>query len=121
MKRVGFDPTALLCDFKILHLLCLQGGCSPSSIGVIAPYRLQCKLLTGFMESLQTSGKQDIEVNTVDKYQGRDKEVIIVSFTHTQRGQDSHVSQLNQIYFIYPFIYITCSLPFFPNYVIYFA
>ena len=36
----------------------------------------------------------EVEINTVDKYQGRDKEVIIVSFTHSQTGQDLHVSNI---------------------------
>ena len=59
---------------------------------MIAPYRKQCKLLTDLLRSeLHTDGQESIEVNTVDKYQGRDKEVIIVSFTHSQKGTDSHV------------------------------
>jgi superfamily I DNA and/or RNA helicase len=31
----------------------------------------------------------DIEVNTVDQYQGREKSVIIVSFTKSQRNPDT--------------------------------
>ncbi|XP_071792468.1 DNA replication ATP-dependent helicase/nuclease DNA2-like [Asterias amurensis] len=49
-------------------------GCAQSDIGIISPYRNQCKLLGTMLD-------EHIEVNTVDKYQGRDKEVIIVSFT----------------------------------------
>lgn len=47
------------------------------SIGVIAPYRAQVALLKNEMSIVNP----DIEVNTVDQYQGRAKEVIIYSCT----------------------------------------
>ncbi|XP_063163620.1 DNA replication ATP-dependent helicase/nuclease DNA2 isoform X2 [Candoia aspera] len=55
----------------------LKAGCKPSDIGVISPYRHQLKIITDLMAS---SYINDVEVNTVDRYQGRDKSVIIVSF-----------------------------------------
>lgn len=54
-----------------------QGGLTGESIGVIAPYRAQVTLLKNEMLNVNP----DIEVNTVDQYQGRDKEVIIYSCT----------------------------------------
>ncbi|PIK53075.1 putative DNA replication ATP-dependent helicase/nuclease DNA2 [Apostichopus japonicus] len=54
-------------------------GCNPGEIGIISPYRKQCHLL----QSMGMS--KDVEVNTIDKYQGRDKNVIIVSFTLQQQ------------------------------------
>ena len=47
-------------------------GVKPETIGVIAPYRAQVRLLRTIVAS-------DIEVNTVDQYQGRDKSVILYS------------------------------------------
>ncbi|XP_014211220.1 DNA replication ATP-dependent helicase/nuclease DNA2 [Copidosoma floridanum] len=47
-------------------------GVHAQTIGVIAPYRAQVQLLRSIVSS-------DIEVNTVDQYQGRDKDVIIYS------------------------------------------
>ncbi|XP_052739184.1 DNA replication ATP-dependent helicase/nuclease DNA2 [Bicyclus anynana] len=51
------------------------GGVLPSDIGVIAPYRDQVSLLRRVL-----SGKE-VEVSTVDQFQGRDKSVIIYSCT----------------------------------------
>lgn len=58
----------------------LQAGCRASDIGVIAPYRHQLKAISSL---LQGDSFKSLEVNTVDKYQGRDKSVIIVSFVRS--------------------------------------
>lgn len=47
-----------------------------SDIGIITPYRRQVDLIEGKLKNMQLN---EIEVNTVDQYQGRDKEVIIIS------------------------------------------
>lgn len=49
-------------------------GLASKMIGVIAPYALQVDLLR---KSMVQHFDQEIEVNTVDQYQGRDKEVRI--------------------------------------------
>ncbi|XP_063987784.1 DNA replication ATP-dependent helicase/nuclease DNA2 isoform X2 [Diachasmimorpha longicaudata] len=56
----------------------INGGVSPEEIGVIAPFRAQINLL-------RTVIKEDVEINTVDQYQGRDKSVIIFSCTKSNR------------------------------------
>uniref|UniRef100_A0A6Q2X5L2 DNA replication ATP-dependent helicase/nuclease DNA2 n=1 Tax=Esox lucius TaxID=8010 RepID=A0A6Q2X5L2_ESOLU len=60
--------------------LLLKAGCRASDIGVIAPYRQQLKAISGLLVGPAYSG---VEVNTVDKYQGRDKCVIVVSFVRS--------------------------------------
>ncbi|KAM7169891.1 DNA replication ATP-dependent helicase/nuclease DNA2 isoform 1-T1 [Macrochelys suwanniensis] len=55
----------------------IKAGCKASDIGIISPYRHQLKIITDLMTSSCIS---TVEVNTVDKYQGRDKSIIIVSF-----------------------------------------
>jgi len=55
----------------------LQVDVNRADIGVITPFRQQVKLLR---EGLRCSGHSDVEVNTVDQYQGRDKSVVIISF-----------------------------------------
>uniref|UniRef100_A0A8C6X2Y3 DNA replication ATP-dependent helicase/nuclease n=1 Tax=Naja naja TaxID=35670 RepID=A0A8C6X2Y3_NAJNA len=67
----------------------LKAGCKPSDIGVISPYRHQLKIITDLMEG---SYLTDVEVNTVDRYQGRDKSVIIVSFV--RNNVDGNVGEL---------------------------
>lgn len=65
-----------------------QAGCRASDIGVIAPYRQQLKAISTLLEE---ESFRAVEVNTVDKYQGRDKSVIIVSFvrSHTEGNVSS--------------------------------
>ncbi|KAL4698375.1 hypothetical protein H8959_011032 [Pygathrix nigripes] len=48
----------------------IKAGCNPSDIGIIAPYRQQLKIIN---DLLAHSSIGMVEVNTVDKYQGRDK------------------------------------------------
>ncbi|XP_018422579.1 PREDICTED: DNA replication ATP-dependent helicase/nuclease DNA2 [Nanorana parkeri] len=57
-----------------------KAGCKPSDVGIIAPYRQQLKVISTYFAKLSSS---TVEVNTVDKYQGRDKSVIIVSFVRS--------------------------------------
>ena len=48
----------------------LKSGISPDDIGIISPYADQVKII---------SNKTDIEVKSVDGFQGREKEIIIIS------------------------------------------
>ncbi|XP_037603168.1 DNA replication ATP-dependent helicase/nuclease DNA2 [Sebastes umbrosus] len=64
---------------KLLSLL-IKAGCKPSDIGVIAPYRQQLKSISALLQSSAFTG---VEVNTVDRYQGRDKSLIIFSFVRS--------------------------------------
>lgn len=49
-------------------------GVDGANIGVIAPYALQVELLKQIIHKCDV-GNENVEVNTVDQYQGRDKEV----------------------------------------------
>ncbi|CAL1536163.1 unnamed protein product, partial [Lymnaea stagnalis] len=73
---------------SILQTL-VKANLKSESLGVISPYNSQIKLI-----QLKVKGchdVDDIEVNTVDQYQGRDKCVIIVSFVRTEKD---HVGEL---------------------------
>ena len=59
-------------------------GVNANSMGVITPYQAQVQLLKSMLTST------DIEVNTVDQYQGRDKSVIIISFARTVTNVGDH-------------------------------
>lgn len=56
-------------------------GVSNSSIGIISPYRAQIKLLHSCFRGM----KKDLEIHTVDKFQGKDKDCIIVSLVRSNR------------------------------------
>ncbi|XP_026149043.1 DNA replication ATP-dependent helicase/nuclease DNA2 isoform X2 [Mastacembelus armatus] len=73
-----------------LLLLLIKAGCKPSDIGVIAPYRHQLKSISGLLQSSVFTG---VEVNTVDRYQGRDKSLIILSFVRSST-EEVHLGEL---------------------------
>lgn len=56
-----------------------SAGLSDDAIGIISPYRVQLKVIRQ-----QMGGRfERVEVNTIDKYQGRDKECIILSLVRS--------------------------------------
>ncbi|XP_069501087.1 DNA replication ATP-dependent helicase/nuclease DNA2 [Ambystoma mexicanum] len=72
-----------------LTSLFIRAGCKPGDIGIIAPYRQQLKIISDLFTGPALS---TVEVNTVDRYQGRDKSVIIVSFVRS--NTDGHLGDL---------------------------
>ncbi|OXB74721.1 UNVERIFIED_CONTAM: hypothetical protein H355_001553 [Colinus virginianus] len=68
-----------------LTTLFIKAGCRPSDIGIISPYRHQLKVITDLMARLK---ENRVEVNTIDKYQGRDKSIIIVSFVRNSNDEN---------------------------------
>lgn len=68
----------------------LEAGVPAGSVGVIAPYRAQVRTITAQLP------RRGFEVNTVDSYQGREKEVIVFSATCTRdMGFVEDVNRLN--------------------------
>ena len=70
----------------------LKGGLQPSSLGIISPYRHQLKLITQIFHRDTSTKQSEIEINTVDKYRGRDKACIIVSLVRS--NEHSNVGDL---------------------------
>uniref|UniRef100_A0A672GL39 DNA replication ATP-dependent helicase/nuclease n=1 Tax=Salarias fasciatus TaxID=181472 RepID=A0A672GL39_SALFA len=70
----------------VLLSLLIKAGCKPSDIGVIAPYRQQLKSISALLRSSAFTG---VEVNTVDRYQGRDKSLIVLSFVRSTADEGS--------------------------------
>ncbi|CAN0551133.1 unnamed protein product, partial [Ectocarpus sp. 12 AP-2014] len=54
-------------------------GFDLGGVGVISPYRSQVQLLQAELKPSFPA----LEINTIDKYQGRDKKVIVVSFVRS--------------------------------------
>lgn len=80
---------AAVVFYTIMALL--ECGVEGSSIGVIAPFRAQVELLRTYLQLMkrfyESQGEKchvkelNIEINTVDQYQGKDKDVILYSCT----------------------------------------
>ena len=60
----------------------IEAGVSPEEIGVIAPYAAQVRLLRGRLDLI------GLEIDTVDGFQGREKEVIIVTMVRSNERQE---------------------------------
>ncbi|CAG5854382.1 unnamed protein product [Menidia menidia] len=70
-------------EAALIHMLLsllIKAGVRPSDVGVIAPYRQQLKTISAALQSAAFTG---VEVNTVDRYQGRDKSLIVLSFVRS--------------------------------------
>lgn len=65
----------LVCQTIKAFLLC---GVPADSLGVISPYRAQLKMIKNVL-----GNKCEVEVHTVDKFQGRDKDCILVSLVRS--------------------------------------
>jgi DNA replication ATP-dependent helicase Dna2 len=96
--RTGDAPAATgdvfnLGEASLVSLLVrglVAGGVAPDEIGVVTPYRGQVKAIIACLARLECLGDSNpVEVHTVDRYQGRDKEVIIVSLVRSNETQDS--------------------------------
>ncbi|XP_070051803.1 DNA replication ATP-dependent helicase/nuclease JHS1 isoform X4 [Nicotiana tomentosiformis] len=65
----------------------LSRGILEEDIGIITPYNSQVDLIR---QSVSTS----VEIHTIDKYQGRDKDCILLSFVRSSENPRNYVSSL---------------------------
>ncbi|KEF53322.1 DNA replication ATP-dependent helicase Dna2 [Exophiala aquamarina CBS 119918] len=71
----------------------IHSGVAPRNIGVITFYRSQLALLRSDIKaSAGSSAASEVEMHTADKYQGRDKEVVILSCVRS--NENNHVGDL---------------------------
>ena len=61
----------------------IESGVAPSDIGVISVYRSQIKAIQYLLR-----GRPGLEMHTADKFQGRDKECIIISLVRSNELQN---------------------------------
>jgi len=80
-SKQNMDEAALAV--RVVDMLLSGGDISPNQIGVVTPYSGQVRLLNDLFES--AGGREEneryhgLEIKTVDGYQGREKEVIVLS------------------------------------------
>ena len=68
---------------------CMDIGFDPADIGVISPYDDQVELLNSKLDI------KDLEIKTVDGFQGREKEIIILSFVRS--NEDGNIGFLEDL------------------------
>ena len=77
-SRSNIDEAAL--TMSILDSLVAAGDLSPEDVGIISPYAAQIRLLKNLAEeSSNPDFYAGVEMQSVDGFQGREKEVIIMS------------------------------------------
>lgn len=69
-------------------LLALRPESAPASswLGIISPFRAQCRAIRLALSEAVGSLADEIEVDTVERFQGREKEVMLVSLTASTSG-----------------------------------
>merc|ERR1719507_2449698 len=68
----------------------IKAGVSPDQIGIITPYEGQRSHLVSYMQyqgSLHTKLYQAVEIASVDAFQGREKDIIIISCVRSNEHQ----------------------------------
>lgn len=68
----------------------LKAGAKPDQIGIITPYEGQRSYLVQYMQfsgSLHTKLYQEVEIASVDAFQGREKDFIILSCVRANEHQ----------------------------------
>ena len=76
----------------------LEYGCNPENIAVIAPFRAQCALIRRRLGKLKEEIPEykKIAVDTVDRMQGQESEIIFISITS---GDLEYMSELSHFVF----------------------
>jgi DNA replication ATP-dependent helicase Dna2 len=75
----------------------LNRGLDPSEIAVVAPYRAQVRLIREQLRARHVSqGESGIIVDTVERIQGQERDVIVISLT---TSDPSHAAQRADFYF----------------------
>lgn len=69
---------------------------SKTSLGVIAPYRNQIALIRHLLEKTGLPELKDIMVDTVERYQGSQRDIIIVSFCFNKTYQMHYFANMNR-------------------------
>ena len=82
-------------DIVVSHARSLiEAGLSPDQIGVITPYNLQVGLIRDRLRALDLP----VEVNSVDGFQGREKEAILLSLVRSnRRGEVGFLAERRRI------------------------
>jgi DNA replication ATP-dependent helicase Dna2 len=75
----------------------LKRGLPRKEIAVVAPYRAQVRLIRNTLQKLGVeSGEKGIVIDTVERIQGQERDVIVISLTTSDPG---HASQQADFYF----------------------
>lgn len=81
IEKSSSNQLEVILVAKYIQRLINDGGLKQSQIGVITPYTAQVFLLRDIVNDIW----KDIEVNSIDGYQGKEKECIIISLVRSNK------------------------------------
>ncbi|KAL6069587.1 Tripartite DNA replication factor [Balamuthia mandrillaris] len=82
-------------EARLVYLLTdalLFCGVPPEDIGIISPYRSQLKTIRSLLQKINARVNNAIEMHTVDKFQGRDKDCVVISLVRS--NEEKNVGEL---------------------------
>jgi DNA replication ATP-dependent helicase Dna2 len=106
VNRTESQLVRQLCQIFVRHSEA-SARLAEEHIGVIAPYNNQVKEIQAQLRG-DGAQQQQIEVNTVDQFQGRDKKMIIMSFTNSVIKEED--TKVGSIFFFFFFFFVVWSL-----------
>ena len=93
-RSTSYENEKEACIVQRLVEELLQMGAKPEDIGIISPYAAQVKRLKKLIET----DERIIEIKTVDGFQGREKEIIIISFVRSNdKGEIGFLKDLRRL------------------------
>ena len=87
-EKVNTDEARIIADLLCRLYRQMSKDFDPQkSVGVIVPYRNQIAMIRKEIERLEIPALEDISIDTVERYQGSQRDVILYSFTIQSRYQ----------------------------------
>ena len=87
-EKVNTDEARIIADLLRRLFRQMSKDFDPQkSVGVIVPYRNQIAMIRKEIERLEIPALEDISIDTVERYQGSQRDVILYSFTIQSRYQ----------------------------------
>ena len=87
-EKVNTDEARIIADLlRRLYRQMNKDFDPQKSVGVIVPYRNQIAMIRKEIERLEIPALEDISIDTVERYQGSQRDVILYSFTIQSRYQ----------------------------------
>lgn len=87
-EKVNTDEARIIADLlRRLYRQMNKNFDPQKSVGVIVPYRNQIAMIRKEIERLEIPALEDISIDTVERYQGSQRDVILYSFTIQSRYQ----------------------------------
>ena len=84
--------------YEYLHEVVGKGGGGKVSVGIITPYKLQLKCIQReFEQVLGSEQGRDLYINTVDAFQGQERDVIIMSCVRASRHGVGFVADIRRM------------------------